>query len=109
MSGFSNNEGSGSLKLAGSLTVENAEELYRAFLDAQKVVENLVVIVEDSTEIDLACLQLFFSAQKSFDQAKKDLVFRGSGTVIEKLIADTGVMKNDDELSGLNGLRWETE
>jgi anti-anti-sigma regulatory factor len=95
------------LTLSGSVTVEDADELHRAFVEAQESVESLTVVLADLTAIDLACFQLFFSAQKSFERAGKGLVFRGRPEALDRFAGEAGIAIDDAEDTVIDGLRWD--
>ena len=64
----------GVLKLKGELTLLCAEDLKKALVRALKKVEHLVIDMQQVTEIDISCIQLFCSAHRTFIGKNRQLV-----------------------------------
>ncbi len=71
----------GVLTLQGDLTIGEAEALKVALLKGLAQVDSVTVNLEQVTSIDLSCLQVFCSAHRTFDSAKKVLSFYRQGLV----------------------------
>lgn len=76
---FSLSGNDGELILEGDLTVEQAEELKEALIAGMEQAERVTVNIEQVTEIDLSCLQVFCSAHRTFDSVEKELTFNRHG------------------------------
>ena len=72
---FSANESgeSGSLTLSGEVTIQHAEILKEALLEAISVSKRLEFNLEKIERTDLSCLQLLCSAHRSFLHAGKEV------------------------------------
>ena len=66
-------DGEEMITLAGELTISSADELKDVLIKALSVNERISINLEQSTEIDLSCLQLLCSAHRTAIKNKKSL------------------------------------
>ena len=66
-------DGVGTIKLDGALTIQRSTELKEALAGALQQVDRLVLDMEQVSEFDLSCMQLLCSAHRSFLGRKKCL------------------------------------
>lgn len=102
--------GEGVLALSGELTIERAEELKLKLLKSIKKVDTLVLNLKKVTQVDLSCIQLLCSANRTFHEENKQISIKDNGgsDVFNTVMGDTG-------LSGLqcmsekycNNCMWE--
>lgn len=87
------------LKLAveGGLTIEHAAKLKEVLVDSLGRKKSLVVNVEGLSDIDLSCIQLFCSANRTFEMNKKELSLEGHNT---EIIADAVLEAGYDRDTG---------
>lgn len=88
---------SGTLTLKNSVSIQNAEQLKSALLDAYDCMQYFNINVEEVDVIDLSCIQILFSAFESAKSLKKKITIEG--TVPE-------AFKNDIEKAGFNHSKW---
>lgn len=62
----------GRLDLGGDLTIDDASKLLTIIDEAQSSAHNLLVTLENVTEVHLSCLQLLCSAHRSALQVDKN-------------------------------------
>ncbi len=67
----------GVLTLREKLTVEYAKDLKEGLLKALENTTRLEINMENMSEIDLTCLQLLCSANRSFKAVDKEIAFAG--------------------------------
>jgi anti-anti-sigma factor len=85
----------GVLKLDGDLTVERADELKEALLEAIRSVNKVFYNVEGVTSVDLACLQLLCSAHRTAASMNKEFAEQGSRPeVFEEVIESAGFARH---------------
>ena len=63
----------GVLKLDGELSIEQAAELKTALINSIENSDNVIIDIEDITEIDLSCMQLLCSAHQTLINLNKHL------------------------------------
>jgi anti-anti-sigma regulatory factor len=81
----------GILKLAGDLTLGQAEELRMILIKAIISVDQLTLEFDDVHEVDLSCLQLFCSVHRSAVRMNKQVAFSGRyPAAFEKVVRDAG-------------------
>ena len=66
----------GRMTLEGDLTIQSIGELRTGLLEAMEAVDALVIDMGMVTGIDMACLQLFCSAHRTYVREGKTLSFR---------------------------------
>ena len=91
----------GVLTLKEDVTIVEAEKLKEALLEGLKSSKQLLVELNELTGLDLTCLQLIYSAKKSF--SKEDKVFTLSGKfpeIFKETIKNAGYLNefNNEEL-----------
>ena len=62
------------VKIEGPLTIEHAIELKTFISNIYANPEDIVMDLDDVTEIDLSCIQLICSANLSFEKSRKQLI-----------------------------------
>ncbi len=73
-------KGRNTLHLAGSLTIESAQDIKQSLLDMIRSKGNEFCISLDSVEaIDVSALQLLYAAWKEFKSNEKNICFDGEG------------------------------
>ncbi len=84
--------GEGTLSPACDLTIEKAEELKAVLLNALDRSNNLVVNHKKLTGADLTCIQLFCSANRTFQKENKGMTIKDltSEDVLTKVFLDNG-------------------
>ena len=86
-----NDKGQETLKLAGDLKIERAGELRDTLLRAFEGTGDLLVDVTGVNEVDVACLQVFCSAHRSFLKAGRLLAFESTPPPeFSKTLAEAG-------------------
>jgi len=77
------------VNLQGSLTVDRAVTLKAEISEAISNYDNVLLSISLVEEIDLACLQVFYSAKASAKAAGKEMHFLGSvpSRVLKRLVA----------------------
>ncbi|MGA2732507.1 MAG: STAS domain-containing protein [Syntrophobacteraceae bacterium] len=82
------------LKLKGSWTVERANELKGALLEALNSGERIVIESEGLAELDLSSMQLFCSAHRKSLRLGKHLAFdEKKSQAFKRLVCDAGFMR----------------
>jgi anti-anti-sigma regulatory factor len=61
------------LRAEGTLTIQDASGLRECFLEALSSGETLLIDLSRVQSVDLACLQIFCSAHKTYAQAQKGI------------------------------------
>jgi len=83
------------LKLEGDWTVEHANELKRALLEALKSGENIVIDLEGLTDLDLSAMQLFCSAHRtSLRLGKRFVIHEQKSEAFKRLARDAGLLRS---------------
>jgi len=67
----------GVLTLEGEITITEAGELKKALLEGLNRAKQLLVEIENITALDLTCLQLLCSAERSYPEKEKVITFSG--------------------------------
>jgi anti-anti-sigma regulatory factor len=79
------------LKLEGRWTVERANELKQALIEASRNGDHLVIDVADLEEADLCFLQLFCSAHRTFSRLGKHVALQEKKSEsFKRLVRDAG-------------------
>ena len=65
------------LTLAGRLTIEHAKELHEALKKALEGAQRLEISLEGAEAVDLSCLQLLCSANRTARASKKNISLKG--------------------------------
>jgi len=82
------------LKLDGSWTIERANELKRALLDALNNGERIVIELKGLTDLDLSTMQLFCSAHRTSLRAGKHLAFHEKKSeTFKRMALDAGFVR----------------
>lgn len=89
-----------SLSVHGPMTVEDATELHQALRDAVSSSDIVVINLEETSDIDLASLQLLCSAHKTALKKKKDLRFINLASEVRERIDKAGYIHNRGCLDG---------
>jgi anti-anti-sigma regulatory factor len=86
------------VKLHGALTVEHAARLKSEIAEALAGRENVLLNFSQVEDLDLACLQVLYSAKASAAAAGKELHFLGSipPRVSERLVS-CGILRSASE------------
>lgn len=71
------NENQGVLHLEGDLTIERAGTLRDALVQAMDKAKQVILEIEKVGEVDVACLQVFCSAHRTYVQSGQTLSFSG--------------------------------
>jgi len=87
----------GILKIEGELTIQNAETLKQALIDALGKVQLCRLELNSLTRIDLAAIQLLYTAYKSAEEA---------GKTIELTDGPSDEFKKGVETAGYSWKRW---
>jgi anti-anti-sigma factor len=66
------------LKAEGSLSIQDASELRECLLETFSSAETLLIDLSGVQSVDLACLQIFCSAHKTYSQAQKCIRIAGN-------------------------------
>ncbi len=84
--------GEGVLELANRLTIENAAELRLKLMKSIEKVDILTLNIDKITDFDLSCIQLFCSANRTFNTENKQLLIQnyGSSDVLATVLHDAG-------------------
>jgi ABC-type transporter Mla MlaB component len=81
------------LPLKGVLTIQRAAELKEELLAALNQVDNLMLILSEAREVDLSCLQLLCSCNRSAVRLNKSLSLIGElPDAFSSLLKDTGLL-----------------
>jgi len=88
---------SGILKIEGELTIQNAKSLKQALMDALDKLQVCRLDLNSLTRIDLAAIQLLYSAHKSAEGASK---------TIELTDGPNDIFKKGVEAAGYSWKRW---
>ena len=99
------NGSAGNLDLSGDLTIQYAQALKEAFVDAASKVSSLAIKVSDVGRVDLAGMQVLCAAHRSMVQDGKSLTIDGKiSESLQTAVKDAGfsgcIDKNNDN-SGL--------
>ena len=87
-------EGAVVLKLEGDATIENAEQLHQAVLEALQEADHLLLDCEQVTSCDFYALQMLCSAHRTSIKWDKQFTFHGvQSTAVEEAIRATGFMR----------------
>ena len=82
------------LKLTDSWTIERANELKGALLDALKSGESIVIDLEGLTCLDLSAMQLFCSAHRTSLRLGKHLALHGQESeTFKRVLRDAGFVR----------------
>jgi anti-anti-sigma factor len=82
------------LKLEGSLTIERANELKRALLDALNSCGRIVIDLEGLTDLDLSTVQLFCSAHRtSLKDGKHLALHERKSQSLKQMVRDAGLVR----------------
>jgi anti-anti-sigma regulatory factor len=85
----------GKLLIEGILTVDRAEELRKALLDALNKVNHVKFDLEKVTSIDLSCLQLLCSAHRTASLMNKEFSQSGSSSeAFKKTVTSAGLPRS---------------
>jgi anti-anti-sigma regulatory factor len=87
-------EQNASLRLSGSLTVQNAGELRKALLEALSTAEIVELELGDHLEIDIAGLQLLCSAHRSFLAKRRKLLLKRRPESFQQTLAAAGLERH---------------
>ena len=84
--------GEGVLALSGELTIERAEELRLKLLKSIKKVGTLVLNLKKVTKVDLSCIQLLCSTNRTFYEENKQISIQDNGgsDVFNTVMRDAG-------------------
>ncbi|HEX9019779.1 MAG TPA: STAS domain-containing protein [Nitrospirota bacterium] len=82
-------EGKGIITLSGDLTLQHAEEMKKVFIKSLLDADEISIAFQDVSEVDLSCLQVFYSAHRSAIRLKKRVKFAGAPPRIIKDAAKT--------------------
>lgn len=80
----------GVLTLKAEMTIETAEELKAALLQAIEQCQQVRVAVDNVKEVDLSCIQLVCSAHRTAKAAGRSVALLGVSSVLEETIKDAG-------------------
>ncbi len=75
---FKQSGNKGFVTLEGDLTLPHAEALKGIFIKALLETDEVSIAMENVQNVDLSCLQLFCSANRSAVRVKKQLAFQGN-------------------------------
>jgi anti-anti-sigma regulatory factor len=90
-----NSGNGGILRLKGSLVFQHVGELKPVMLGILETSEHLIVNIDDVTEIDLSCIQLFCSLHKAALKRGKGLaLFAKRNDLFKDLIANAGYLRH---------------
>ncbi len=79
------------VKMGGPLTIEHVAELKTFMSNVSGEAEEILVDLDDVTDIDLSCIQLLCSANLSFDKTRKRLTRKSAQTkVITRALSEAG-------------------
>jgi len=82
------------LALKGSWTIERANELKHALLDALNSGERIVIDLEGLTELDLSTVQLFCSTHRTSLRVGKHVAFYEKiSETFKRMVLDTGFVR----------------
>jgi anti-anti-sigma regulatory factor len=82
------------LKLTGGWTIERANELKRALLEALSGGERIVIELEGLTELDLSTMQLFCSTHRTSLRLGKHLAFHEQKPeTLKRMVRDAGFVR----------------
>jgi anti-anti-sigma factor len=90
----------GQINLSGELTVQYASELHAALVEAQNTVTDLVVNLEDISEVDVSCLQLMCAAHRSAVRFQKSFALGKVCPEVKKAVEETGYIRRMGCLQG---------
>ncbi len=84
--------GEGVLEVADRLTIERAGELKLKLLKSMESVDILTLDINNVTDIDLTSIQLFCSANRTFNSENKQLLIQDYGNldVLSTVLGDAG-------------------
>lgn len=92
-------ESLGTLVISGSITIQNAQDLHQALMDATAKANRLVLNLEGVDRMDLAALQLLCSAHRGIVDKGKTLTLAGNlSETVKQTITESGFVgcvKND--------------
>ncbi len=81
--------------ISGELNIENASALKDILISSLEKTESVVVNLENLTDVDLSCLQLFCSAYKTADASGKCFTISGNCSLVFKdAIKDARFLQN---------------
>jgi anti-anti-sigma regulatory factor len=82
------------LKLVGNWTIERANELKGALLEALNSAESIVIDLEGLTCLDLSAMQLFCSAHRTSLRLGKHLALHGQESeTFKRVLRDAGFVR----------------
>ena len=81
--------------IRGVLTIESASELKKILLKSITKTGHVVLEIGNVTEMDLSCLQLFYSAHKRAKESGKNFRLKGGCPgVFKKAVEDAGYLRS---------------
>ncbi|MEE8552689.1 MAG: STAS domain-containing protein [Desulfobacterales bacterium] len=84
-------DGTGVLSLSDNLTIERAKALKSVLTASLDKADVLILDLSEVTDLDLACLQLFCSANRTFESLDKQLTLKNNGAdIYKKALNDAG-------------------
>ena len=84
-------EGRKTLTINGDLTIQNATALQGILMSSMEGSDSLVIHLQNVTDIDLSCLQLFCAAYKTAEASDTCISFSGScPDIFQKAAQETG-------------------
>ncbi len=88
-------EGEGKrVTISGELNIENAAALKGILISSLEETESVVVNLENVTDVDLSCLQLFCSAYKTADASDKCFTIISCPPVFNDSVKDARFMQD---------------
>ncbi|MBF0193087.1 MAG: STAS domain-containing protein [Magnetococcales bacterium] len=94
----------GTMKLSGDLSVQNAATLKEALLDGLNSSETLVIDFAKVERMDLSTVQLLCATHRAINESNKNLVIAGTiPAIVKETILEAGYTScmGDDDMSGL--------
>ena len=91
------------LTINGEMTIQNADALKNILIQSLEYENDLVLNLENVTDVDLSGLQLLFSAYKTRMELKKDFTLNGNcPEVFKEAAGDAGYSPHTSCGSGCN-------
>lgn len=98
---------SGVLALDGSLTIEDADALKTALVDALRTAEALEIDLSGVADVSLCCLQVLCSAHRTAHREAKTLALRNPGEEFLQSLRETGYRRHKGcETAGDQDCLW---
>ena len=81
--------------ISGELTIESANELKKILMKSITKAGHVVLEIGNVTEMDLSCLQLFYSAHKRAKESGKSFRLKGGcPDAFKKAVEDAGYLRS---------------